>query len=166
MPRPRLPIRRLPLPRISFKRNRHRAAPTDRDKFLFAVKVAAVVVLTGIVTGVVLLATNSDGGGDDDVAVTNPPVPTITDGGSESTEPAPDVPPPTASVAAPAVGTQTAVLTPSKPTSTSRRAPETPPGRDPQVARLRQPCAPEGSLGFTRKFEPLVCQNGRWDRVF
>ena len=137
-----------------------------RDTVVFVAKIAAAVVLTGVLVGFVLMAAGV-GGGADDVAVTDPAVPTITDGGgAPSTDgPQPAPAPPPATVAAPAVGTQTAVMAP-KPKPTKRPAATTRPGFPDRFARPGKRCQPAGAVAFTRRFEPLVCRDGRWQRMF
>lgn len=142
----------------------HRDAREEHERSSLVLKVAAIVVLSGIGIGFLLLAATSGGGGDD-VAVTNPAVPTITDddgGGSGSASESANTPrPPPATLAAPAVGTQTAMIAPKpKPKPTAR--PDRP-GREIRTARVNRPCKQEGALAFTKRFEPLVCRNGRWD---
>ena len=139
-------------------------ATTERDRFPLVVKLAAGLVVAGVLVGSLLL---SGSGGDEQVAVTNPAVPTITDaGGSGSgTAEAPPRPaePPPVSLAAPAVGTETAVIAPKtkpKPTAGTR------PGREPRFARLGRACPRPGAISLTRRGEPLVCRNGRWDELF
>lgn len=150
----------MPWLRLAGRRNRD----GERDWFPLVVKVAAVVVVGGVVAGFLLV---SGGGGHDEAAVTNPPVPTITgSGGAEETESTP--PPPPTTVAAPAVGTHTAVIAPKpRPKPTARPQPTSrPPLRDPRFARPGQRCSEAGEFAFTRRFEPLVCRNGRWQRIF
>ncbi|HEV7651219.1 MAG TPA: hypothetical protein VGP26_23970 [Actinophytocola sp.] len=137
-----------------------------RDTLVFAAKIATAVVLTGVVAGFLLMAAGAGGGGGDDVAVTDPAVPTITDGGGPPStgdaQPAPAPPPVT--VPAPAVGTQTAVLAP-KPKPT-RRPTVTRPGLPDRFERPGGRCRPAGAVAFTRRLEPLVCRDGRWQRMF
>jgi hypothetical protein len=156
------------MPRLGFPRHRLDSDDDDRDTFVFVVKIVAAVLLAGVLVGFVLMATGLVGGkGEDDVAVTNPAVPTITDGGGPaSTEAQPAPEPPRETVAAPAVGRQTAVLAPKakpkpkpRPTATDRPI---------IIERLQQvgaKCSPEGAIAFAKRFEPLVCQHGRWQRM-
>lgn len=159
------------MPRLGLSGPRHRLALAGREHrtLVLAAKIAALVVLTGVLLGFVLMAAGV-GSGEDDVAVTNPAVPTITDGGGPpSTDDAQPVPaPPPATVAAPAVGTQTAVMGPKpkpkpRPTATSRPGR---PGLPDRFERAGSRCQPEGAFAFTKRFEPLVCRNGRWERMF
>lgn len=131
----------------------------ERERVLFVAKVVALVVVAGVVTGALLL---SGGGGSDEVAVTDPAVPTITgSGGPEPARPAP--PRPSETVAAPAVGTHTAVIAVKpRPTRPTPRLPD----RDPRFVRIGAPCVAEGAIAVTRRFEPLMCRDGRWDRLF
>jgi hypothetical protein len=133
----------------------------EHDRSMLVLKVVAIVVLTGIGVGFLLLAASNGSG--DEVAVTDPAVPTITDsGGPETTseEPVP-APPQAATLPAPAVGSETAVIAPKpKPKPTAR--PDKP-GRDNRKARVNRPCPREGAVAFTKRLEPLMCRNGRWD---
>jgi len=149
-------------------RARHRlvAERGERDTLVFAAKIAVAVLLTGVLVSFVLMAANGLGGGADEVAVTDPPVPTITDSGAPSTDDAEPAPaPPPEAVAPPAVGTQTAVMSPRKPKPTARPTAGRPgiPGR---FERPGKRCRPDGAIAFTKRFEPLVCENGRWHRMF
>ena len=140
---------------------RHREEPGEDERSLLVLKIVAIVVLSGIGIGFLSLAVSSGGG--EEVAVTDPAVPTITDsGGAEPTsEPAPVPPPPAETLAAPAVGTQTAVIAP-KPKPKPAARPDKP-GRDVRTAKVNRPCPREGAVAFTKRFEPLMCRNGRWD---
>lgn len=155
------------MPRLGLSGPRHRLAIVGREHrtLVLAAKIGALVVLAGVLLGFLLMAVGV-GNGDDEVAVTNPAVPTITDGGGPpSTDDAQPVPPPPpATVAAPAVGTQTAVLAP-KPKPTPRPT-VTRPGLPDRFETAGKKCQPEGAFAFTRRYEPLVCRNGRWDRMF
>ncbi len=162
------------MPRLAIPKpvKRHRKPPTERDRVLFVLKVAGLVVVTAVVAGFLLVS--GGGGGQEEVAATNPAVPTITDrddpgdgGGTGDAVPT-AVPTPTESVAAPAVGTQTAVIAPrAKPKAAPRPAPSTRPGPESRFARAGQPCPRPGAYAFTKKFEPLVCgPNGRWQPLF
>jgi hypothetical protein len=136
---------------------------SDDSRFPFFLKIAAVVVLAGLVGGFLLLS--GGGGGEDDVAVTNPAIPTITDAGGSgpetSQQPTRQPAPPPTTVVAPAVGTQTAVIAVKpKPKPTPR------PGRNPRFGRIGGPCPQQGAITFTKRYEPLVCRDGRWDRIF
>ena len=137
-----------------------------RDTLVFAAKIAAAVVLTGVLVGFVLMATGLGSGGDE-VAVTDPAVPTITDSGgppsTDDAQPAPQPPPET--VAAPAVGTQTAVLAPKTRKPAQRPTAPARPGFPDRFERLGTRCRPAGAIAFTRRFEPLVCRDGRWQRM-
>jgi hypothetical protein len=135
------------------------------DRLMLVVKVAAIVVLTAIGIGFLVAAANS-GGGDDDAEVTVPEVPPVPEP-REPVDPVPTTtaPTPTTTVAVPTVGTQTTVIAP-KPTPTSRPAPPRPADEGP-IARLNQPCTPEGTYAVNSNgFEPMVCRNGRWARLF
>jgi hypothetical protein len=89
-------------------RARHREDRSDNERSMLVLKVAAIVVLSGIGIGFLLLAA-SNGGGSDDAAVTNPAVPTIPDSGgpasgsTSDTVPTP-VPRPAQTIPEPAVG--------------------------------------------------------------
>jgi hypothetical protein len=132
---------------------------SEHSRFPFFLKIAAFVVLAGLVGGFLLLAGNGDG--DDDVAVTNPAIPTITDAGGSGPETSQQPTPPPTTVVAPAVGTQTAVIAVKpKPKPTPR------PSRNPRFGRIGQSCPQQGAISFTKRYEPLVCRDGRWDRVF
>jgi outer membrane biosynthesis protein TonB len=140
---------------------RHREEPGEDERSMLVLKIAAVVVLSGIGIGFLSLAVSSGGG--DEAAVTDPAVPTITDaGGPETTsEEHVPAPPQAATLPAPAVGTETAVISPKpKPKPTAR--PDKP-GRDNRKARINRPCSREGAVAFTKRLEPLMCRNGRWD---
>jgi hypothetical protein len=132
---------------------------------MVVVKLAAIVVLTGVGVGFLVAAANS-GDGDDGAEVTVPAVPPADypdETGSVDPTPSP-TPPPTTTIAAPTVGTQTTVITP-KPTSTARPAPAQPVDEAP-IARLNHRCAPDGTYAVNSiGFEPLVCRNGRWARL-
>lgn len=129
---------------------------------MLVLKIAAIVVLSGIGIGFLSLAASSGGG--DDVAVTNPAVPTITDadGAGPTSEPIP-VPRPAQTIAAPAVGAQTAVIAPKPKPKPKPIARPDKPGRDIRTAKVNRPCQREGAVAFTKRLEPLMCRNGRWD---
>jgi hypothetical protein len=142
-------------------------AGMPRDTLVLVAKIAAAVVLAGVLVGFALMAATG-GGGADDVAVTDPAVPTITGSGgppaSEDTQPAPE--PPRETVAAPAVGTQTAVMAPKKPKPKPRPAATNLPGIPDRFEQLGKRCRPAGAVAFTRRFQPLVCQDGHWQWMF
>jgi hypothetical protein len=144
----------------------HRAG-IPRDTLVLVAKIAAAVVLAGVLVGFALMAARG-GGGADDVAVTDPAVPTITDGGgppsTDDAQPAPEPPPET--VAAPAVGTQTAVISPKKPKPKPRPTATNLPGIPDRFEKPGGRCSPENAVAFTRRFQPLVCQDGRWRWMF
>ncbi|HEY7598018.1 MAG TPA: hypothetical protein VH969_33080 [Actinophytocola sp.] len=154
---------RLGLPGL---RARRRAARTENETFLLVLKVAGLVVVAGLIAGFLLVGI---GGGDDDEAVTNPPIPTITDagGGSESTEVNPPHEP-DVTIAAPVVGAQTAVIKPKTSAKPKPRPRPTVvrPGGPPRFVKPGGKCADEGAFALTRRFEPLVCRNGHWVRWF
>jgi hypothetical protein len=129
---------------------------SEHTRFPFVLKIAAFVVLAGLVGGFLLLSGTGDG--DDDVAVTNPAIPTITDAGGSGPETSQPPPPPT-TVVAPAVGTQTAVIA-------VKPRPKPRPGRDTRFGRIGRPCPQPGAISFTKRYEPLVCRDGRWDLLF
>lgn len=142
---------------------RRRAARTENERFPLVLKVAGLVVVAGLVAGFLLVG----GGGDDDEAVTVPPIPTITDAGG--VEPAAPAPPrePDVTIATPAVGTQTAVIRPKTSAKPKPRPVPTVvrPG-GPRFVKPGQKCADEGAIALTKRFEPLVCRDGRWHRWF
>jgi hypothetical protein len=164
MPRPRLPI----------SRHRHRADAGEPDRFLFVLKIVGIVVISGIAVGFILLAASGVGGGGDDAAVKDPAVPTITnaggsDGSADDGAATPAEPLVTGTMPAPAVGRQTAVITPK-----AKHKPARPPvvhgvpfrpGRDVRIGRIGHPCPQDGAIAFTAKLQPLMCQDGRWDRI-
>lgn len=152
------------MPRLGLSglRDRHRAARAENDMFPLFAKAAGVLVVAGLVAGFLLV---SGGDGDDEVAVTNPPVPTISDAGGAEPEQATPPPRPEVVVPAPAVGTQTAAITPKTKAKPKPRPRPTivRPGRT-QFERPGGKCADAGAFALTRRFEPLVCRGGRWDR--
>ena len=150
------------MPRFGLPALRIRPRAENEDWFPLVAKVAVALVVVGLVVGFLLVSGGEDGGED---AVTNPPVPTITDSPGAGQPDTPQPARPAVTVAAPAVGTQTAVITP-KTTSKPKPRPKPPrPGVDPQFARFGQPCSVEGAFAVGRRFEPLVCHKGRWDRA-
>ena len=144
----------MPLPAF-----RNRSRHEDDDWFPFVAKLAVILVVAGLLVGFLLVSGGDDGADD---AVTNPQVPTITDSpGPATSEPAAR-PRPEVNLARPAMGTQTAVITKAKPTA----KPKPRAGEDPRVARIGKPCRTEGAIAFTKRFEPLICRDGRWVRAF
>jgi hypothetical protein len=154
------------MPRLGSSEPDDRTPRTEHDRFLFVVKIAALAVVAGVVGGVLLL---SGGGGTDEVAATNPAVPTITDPSSPRGAAPPPAARPAESLAAPAVGTQTAEIKVRPRATPTRQAPVRPPGR---FVRVGQPCDEPGAIAFTRRFEPVVCRpdgrqdRSRWQRLF
>jgi hypothetical protein len=145
----------MPFPALR-KRSRH----DDDDWFPFVVKLAVILVIGGLLVGFLLVSGGGDG--TDDTAATNPAVPTITDSpGPATSEPAAR-PRPEVNLARPAMGTQTAVIKKAKPTA----KPKPRPSEDPRIARIGKPCRTEGAIAFTKRFEPLICRDGRWERAF
>ncbi len=151
------------MPRFGLPAPRNQPRAENDDWFPLVVKVAGVLVVAGLVVGFLLVTRGGDGAGGGG-AVTNPPVPTITDSpGAEPTDtPRPALP--AVTVAQPAVGTQTAVITPKTTSKPKPRPKPTQPGIDPRFARFGLPCSVEGTFAVNERFEPLVCRNGRWDR--
>ena len=121
-------------------------ARTDHDKFMIALKVAAFVIVAGLVGGFLLLS------GDDDQAVStpDPAVPTI----AGRAEPEPET---TATertgIVPPVEGTGTAEIIRTKP-----KPPPKPRRDDPRFAVIGRPCTEPGEYRLTRRFEPAVCR--------
>jgi hypothetical protein len=150
------------MPRFGLPALRIRPRAENDDWFPLVAKVAVVLVVVGLVVGFLLVS----GGGDEaDDAVTNPSVPTITDSPGARPSEAPQPARPAVTVAEPAVGTQTAVITP-KTTSKVKPRPKPRPGIDPRFARRGLPCTVEGAFAVGRRLEPLICRDGRWDQAF
>lgn len=151
------------MPRFGLPALRIRPRAENEDWFPLVAKAAVVLVAVALVVGFVLVSGGDDA---DDDAVTNPSVPTITDSPGAGPSDTPQPARPAVTVAEPAVGTQTAVITP-KTTAKPKPRPKPPrPGIDPQFARRGLPCTVEGAFAVGRRLEPLVCRNGRWDRAF
>jgi hypothetical protein len=150
------------MPRFGLPALRIRPRAENDDWFPLVAKVAVVLVAAGLVVGFLLV---SGGDAEDDDAVTNPPVPTITDSPGARPDDTPQPARPAVTVAEPAVGTQTAVITP-KTTSKAKPRPKPRPGIDPRFARRGLPCTVEGAFAVGRRLEPLICRDGRWDRAF
>jgi len=149
------------MPRFGLPALRIRPRAENEDWFPLVAKVAVVLVVVGLVVGFLLVS----GGGDEDDAVTNPPVPTITDSPGAGPSDTPQPARPAVTVAEPAVGTQTAVITP-KTTAKPKPRPKPRPRVDPRFARRGLPCTVEGAFAVGNRLEPLICRDGRWDRAF
>jgi hypothetical protein len=139
-------------------------ARTDHDKFMIVLKVAAFVVVAGLVGGFFLLSGNDDG--NEAGSTGDPAVPTI----AGRAEPEPETTPiERTGIVPPVKGTGTAEITRAKPKPPPRIRPRR---DDSRFAVIGRPCAEPGEYGLTRRFDPAVCRpdprsdRPTWQRLF
>ncbi|MPZ86264.1 MAG: hypothetical protein GEV28_40200 [Actinophytocola sp.] len=157
------------MPRLAIpakEERRRREPPTERDRFLFSLKVATFVVATASV-GVILLL---DGGGGDDRA--DPAVPTITVpsdtpvAGRLEPRPDPTTTSPSPTIVAPPVErTETTEIVPAPKPPAPKPPGQTRPRPPARFVVAGTPCKKPGSYALTAKYEPVVCErDARADR--
>ncbi|HEY0453595.1 hypothetical protein [Actinophytocola sp.] len=167
------------MPRLATPANderRHRKPPTERDRFLFVLKVATFVVATGLVGGFLLL--NSGGGGGRATPVPTVSVPPETPAaGRLKQRPIPTTTTTTAPsqpvvVAPPVERTETAEVVPAPATPKPPQRPVPRPRQDARFVVEGAPCDPPGAYALTAQYQPMVCapqdRTGKptWQRVF